>query len=250
MVEVSQPLINAHGLRNRGQENCYLPDFQYTHKNIYHDKLSEFSNFVLRDNESEKLQGKWKADFFQNNHPLHIEVGTGYGNFMRSFCGSHPHINFIGMDYRFKRSYQLAQKLSKLEHRNYALLRARGERLKFMFAHKEIDRIYYFFPDPWPKQKHKKNRLFQAPFLDSLYPLLVDGGELWIKTDHLDYALWMQKLIAEYKDKFEILLNTLELHKEFPEHPIAHMSTKFEKIFLKQKVPIKSFILRKKSYVR
>ena len=34
-----------------------------------------------------------------------LEIGSGYGHFMRDYCSKNPSVNFIGMDYKFKRSF-------------------------------------------------------------------------------------------------------------------------------------------------
>jgi tRNA (guanine-N7-)-methyltransferase len=221
---------------------CYRQDFKYTHDNPYHDKLAVFDSFVLRDEAAETNVGKWHEQF-GNSHPIEVEIGTGYGEFMLEYCQKNPQINFIGLDHRFKRSYGLATKLAKLEHKNFRYLRARGERLQFMFAENEIQSVFYFFPDPWPKTRHHKKRLFQKPFLDACHKVLKPGGILFVKTDHDGYYEWMLNQLKEEK-RFEILLQSRDLRAEFPEHFLSQFTTKFEKIFLGQGTLIKSIVLR------
>jgi tRNA (guanine-N7-)-methyltransferase len=222
---------------------CYRPDFKYTHDNPYHDKLSVFDSFVLRDEEAETNVGRWK-DMFQNNHPIEVEIGTGYGEFMMDYCQKNPLVNFIGLDHRFKRSFSVAKKLDKLQHKNFRYLRARGERLEFMFAPEEIQSVFYFFPDPWPKTRHHKKRLFQKPFLNACHKVLKPGGTIFVKTDHDGYYEWMLKEI-EGESRFEIILQSSNLRSEYPEHFLSQFTTKFEKIFLSQGTLIKSLVLRK-----
>ncbi len=228
-------------------DHSYHQNFEYRHQNPYHDKLGEYSDFVFRDTEGESLRNKWSNEFFKNENPINVEVGCGYGHFMSEYCKHHPYENFVGIDYRFKRSFALAKKLSLLESKNFCLMRAKGERIQFLFGESEIDRLFYFFPDPWPKTKHHKKRLFQAPFLDQAYQILKPGGELLIKTDHDDYADWMSEVIKESnKDRFEVILETKNLHKEQPEHFLSVHKTKFEGIFLRQGIKIKAFVLKSK----
>ena len=47
--------------------------------------------------------------------------------------------------------------------------------------------LHIYFPDPWPKAKHNKRRLIQAPFMPLVQQVLIPGGELRIVTDHQDY---------------------------------------------------------------
>ena len=223
---------------------CYRPDFKYSHDNPYHDKLEAFDKFVLRDEEAETNQGKWNK-LFGNENPIEVEIGTGYGDFMMEYTQENPGINFIGLDHRFKRSYSVAQKLEKLEHQNFRYLRARGERLEFMFNENEVQSVFYFFPDPWPKTRHHKKRLFQKPFLNACYKVLKPGGTLYVKTDHDGYFDFMLNHLKD-ETRFDILLESRDLRKEYPEHFLSQFTTKFEKIFLSQGTLIKSVVLRKR----
>ncbi len=226
-------------------DRLYQKDFQYKHTNPYHDKLSEFDEFVLRDEDAESNVGQWNEKVFNREAPLCVEIGTGYGHFMHDYCADNPDVNFIGLDFRFKRSYYLARRLAKQPQRNFKYLRARGERIEFMFADSEVDKLFYFFPDPWPKKKHHKKRLFQMPFLRAAYQVLTPGGSLFVKTDHDGYAEWMAEFVdnPDTHKLFEIRLRTFDIYKDAPEHFLASFQTKFEKIFLEQGTPIKAFEL-------
>lgn len=224
----------------------FKEDFKYKHDNPYHDKLAVFDQFVLRDDEGESFAGQWSKKVFENDHPLEVEIGTGYGHFMMEHTQNNPHINFVGMDHRFKRSFHLAKKLDKLEHKNFRYLRARGERLGFQFGENEVSKIYYFFPDPWPKKRHHKKRLFQKKFLDDAKKILISNGEVLVKTDHDGYFAWMLERL-EGESRFEMTLKTFDLHAEHPEHFLSSFQTKFEKIFLEKKIKIKAMVLKSKN---
>jgi tRNA (guanine-N7-)-methyltransferase len=221
------------------------PDFKYSHKNIYHDKLEDFADFVYRDDEAEIFRGNWNKEIFKREAPLCAEVGTGYGHFMMEYCENNPDINFVGMDYRFKRSFALAKKLSLHPTKNFRYLRAKGERLNYLFGDNEVDRLFYFFPDPWPKARHHKKRLFQLPFLKAAYQVLKPGATLFVKTDHDGYADWMEEVMnsPEVKEMFDVTLSTRDLRVEHPEHFLSSFKTKFEKIFVAKGIPIKAYTL-------
>ncbi len=224
---------------------AYTDGFSYTHKNPYHDKLDKFSSFVFRDLEAEQFRGKWRSDLFHNDSVLNVEIGSGFGHFMREYVSDHPTENFIGMDYKFKRAFTLAAQLSKIPTKNYKYLRAKGERLAFMFDNHEIDNLFLFFPDPWPKSKQKKKRLFNDHLLTTVHPLLTSTGKMFIKTDHDDYAKQMEEVI-EQSHLFEVELKTFNLRKEHPEHMLSKYITKFEKIFIAQNIPTKAFVIKPK----
>lgn len=227
------------------ENHVYRADFnKYGRKNPYDDKLKAFDAFVLRDEDAEAHRGAWKT-LFGNERPLSVEIGTGYGEFMLEWCENNPEASFVGLDHRFKRSFHLVKKLEKIENKNFRYLRGRGERLEFIFAENEVDNIFYFFPDPWPKTRHNKKRLFQKPFLDAAHKVLKNGGTLWVKTDHDDYFEWMLNALKD-ETRFEILLKSRDLRHEHPEHFLSQYTTKFEKIFLSQGTLIKALVLQNK----
>jgi len=229
--------------KSNDNDRAFKEDFKYTHDNPYHDRLKLFDEFVLRDTEGEELKNNWNSKAFGNENPLIVEVGTGYGHFMMDFTQKNPNINFVGLDHRFKRSYHLAQKLEKLEHKNFRYLRARGERLDFLFGQSEVSKLLYFFPDPWPKNRHHKKRLFQKKFIDTAHGILKNNGEILIKTDHDEYFDWMLDKL-EGEKRFEIIMKSYDLRNEFPDHFLASFQTKFEKIFLEKGIKIKAMVLR------
>lgn len=227
-------------------DNSYKEGFKYKHENPYHDRLEAFADFVMRDDEAEVHRGSWNKDIFKKDGPLFLEIGSGAGHFMIDYCQDHPEHHFVGLDYRFKRSFQLAKKLATIENKNFRYLRAKGERVEFIFAENELDGIFYFFPDPWPKARHNKKRLFQKPFLEAAFRALKPGGIFYVKTDHDGYAEWMKEEIEKVTDKYELILESKDLRVEFPEHFLAKYTTGFEKIFLTQGIKIKAFVLKSK----
>ena len=63
-----------------------VKDFQYTHNNPYHDKLDEFSEFVMKTPKPRFMAGKWGEEVFKREGPLCLEIGSGYGHFMMEYC--------------------------------------------------------------------------------------------------------------------------------------------------------------------
>ena len=233
-MEPTAPIAESH---------YYHPDFKgYARKNPYDERLKAFEGIVFRDEEAEAHQGKW-GQLFGNDKPVVVEVGTGYGDFMLAYSAENPDKNFVGLDHRYKRSFHLAKKLEASLNKNFRYLRGRGERLSFIFAENEISELFYFFPDPWPKTRHHKKRLFQKPFLDDAYKTLRPGGKIWIKTDHDDYFRWMLERLQTETERFQIVFQSSNLREEHPEHFLAQHTTRFEKIFLSQGKKIKALEL-------
>ena len=53
------------------------------------------NDFVVH--EEETMKGMWH-DFFENENPIHIEVGMGKGRFIIDMAKLHPEINYIGIE--------------------------------------------------------------------------------------------------------------------------------------------------------
>ena len=229
---------------NPPSDYSFREDFKYRYRaNPYQEKLKSFASFVLQDHEGEQFVGRWHT-VFGNHHPLVVEIGAGYGDFMEHYCLNHPQENYVAIDYRFRRSLSVAHRLAKLSLGNFRYLRAKGERIAFLFGPQEVHKVLIFFPDPWPKLRHHKKRLINPHYLRLLSNILIDGGEIWLKTDHDDYAAWMEQSFAQVTE-LTLTWQTHDLYHEFPQHPLTTCPTKFEKIFLGQGVAIKAFILRK-----
>lgn len=141
--------------------------------------------------EPEAAKGRWR-DVFGNDHPIHIEVGSGKGAFITGMAAQNPHINYIGIDIqRSVLSYALDKVLdSNLP--NIKLLLVDGSSLTNYFADGEIDLLYLNFSDPWPKTRHEKRRLTYKSFLATYEQILPAGGEIHFKTDNrglFEYSL-------------------------------------------------------------
>ncbi|MEO5969104.1 MAG: hypothetical protein ABIQ95_04190, partial [Bdellovibrionia bacterium] len=120
--------------------------------------------------------------------------------------------------------------------------------LPYMFQAGEIDRLYLFFPDPWPKKAHWKNRFITAETLRDLSKTVKLGGIFHIKTDHPDYFEWMLKAVAEVPELWEVLELSRDLHKNHPEpHKLQIPDvTLFERLFIRDQIPIQNLKLVRK----
>jgi tRNA (guanine-N7-)-methyltransferase len=234
-------------------EELVIPTSERKYQNPYGEKLEQYKDFVFRDKESEHFQGQWNRQVFQREAELHLEIGCGGGEFLQSFCQQYPHINLVGLDFRFKRSFKTAKKLSLIsqspesEGKFYTrYLRAWAERLPSIFGPQELDAIYLFFPDPWPKTRHFKKRLLQKTFFVQMHKLLKTGSSFYFKTDHLDLFTWVLKQLEapECASLFTKELITTNLRQDYPEHFLSSFQTGFETLFLKQGKTINALVLK------
>ncbi|MER2238025.1 MAG: tRNA (guanosine(46)-N7)-methyltransferase TrmB, partial [Psychrobacillus sp.] len=59
------------------------------------DFINSHPEIVIPNPEEQK--GKWNL-VFDNENPLHIEVGTGKGQFVTGMAKQNPDINYIGIE--------------------------------------------------------------------------------------------------------------------------------------------------------
>jgi tRNA (guanine-N7-)-methyltransferase len=74
-----------------------------------------------------------------------------------------------------------------------------------------LSALHVFHPDPWPKKRHHKRRLFQPLFVAAATRALISGGRWAIQTDHAEYYGW----IVELMDKAEGMERTTYEDVEF-----------------------------------
>ena len=130
----------------------------------------------------EQMKGKW-AEVFQNDHPIHIEVGMGKGQFIIEMARRNPEVNYIGIEKYSSVLVRAVEKLEDFEQDNLRLIRMDAENIEEVFDKDEVDRIYLNFSDPWPKDRHAKRRLTSTRFLERYNNILTPEGRVMFKTD-------------------------------------------------------------------
>ena len=130
----------------------------------------------------EDAKGKWH-EIFGNDHPIHIEVGSGKGAFITGMAKAHPEINYIGIDIQKSVLSYALDKVLEADVPNIKLLWVDGDSLTNYFGDGEIDQLYLNFSDPWPKKRHEKRRLTYKSFLDTFKQILPEHGEIPFKPD-------------------------------------------------------------------
>ena len=69
------------------------------------------------------------------------------------------------------------------------------------FEDESLDEILIFFPDPWPKYKHRKRRILNNFSIRLFFEKLKIGGLIHFATDHINYAYSAKELISNYTDR-------------------------------------------------
>ncbi|WP_117161670.1 tRNA (guanosine(46)-N7)-methyltransferase TrmB [Paraliobacillus sp. X-1268] len=194
------------------------------------DFLKENEKFVNL-NPSE-WKNKWET-VFQNNHPLHLEIGTGKGQFLMGMAKQFSNTNFIGIEVVESILVSAVQKAVETNPENVCFINEDAKDLRTMFGDNEIDKIYLNFSDPWPKARHAKRRLTHESFLEQYKQVLKTGGEIVLKTDNRQLFDYSVESFSQFGMKIEEVL--LDLHEVKDQ---TNVMTEYEEKFSSKGQPI------------
>lgn len=155
--------------------------------------------------------GKWNV-VFGNDHPIHIEIGMGKGQFITELAKRNPNINYIGIELFSSVLVRASEKLEEASIPNLKLLLFDANKIDELFWSQEISKIYLNFSDPWPKKAHAKRRLTSPGFLDKYQKVLRKEGNIEFKTDNR--KLFEYSLLVLHSHQIIISDLSLDLHKE------------------------------------
>ena len=202
------------------------------------ERIAACAEFLIEDTEVLSRLSSEPAAIFPEPRPVHMEIGCGKGNFAVGMAAAHPEWNFIAME----RVADVA--CCALEKAKVTAEDRPGDNLRFLIGNAEhlgewvephsVSRIYLNFSDPWPKKGYAKRRLTHRRFLELYSGLLVDGGELYLKTDNVglfDFSL----------EEFEACgLTVTFCSRDFHKTPEAegNIMTEYEANFSSQGMPI------------
>jgi tRNA (guanine-N7-)-methyltransferase len=171
------------------------------------DFIQENDHLIISD--PAKHKENWKG-LFNNNHPIHLEIGTGKGQFLEGMAQQHPELNFIGIEVAKSVIVTAAEKIIEAEVDNVLLVNVDAHHLTDLFAENEVNGIYLNFSDPWPKNRHEKRRLTYHTFLKQYEHILDPSGEIIFKTDN--QGLFEYSLISFSKYGVKLKEVNLDLH--------------------------------------
>ena len=125
---------------------------------------------------------------FDLSRPLEIEVGCGKGRFLTARAMANPDCDFLGIERMLDRVRLFDGKCRRCGIANARVLRLEAlYTFHYLLPAHHARTVYVFFPDPWPKRKHRSHRLFGRLFLDALWKRLEVGGKVEFATDHKEY---------------------------------------------------------------
>ncbi|MGX7364076.1 tRNA (guanosine(46)-N7)-methyltransferase TrmB [Aerococcus suis] len=195
------------------------------HKPWAKDLLNEHPEYVVQA--SEDLKGEWESEF-KNTHPIHLEVGSGKGQFIVGMAKKFPDINFIGIEMFDSVLVTALQRALEEDLPNLRLIRTDGRKVSEYFASGEVEQLYLNFSDPWPKKRHAKRRLTHKNFLSAYENILPKEGRIQFKTDNQGLFEYSLCSMSQYGMVFDNI--SLDLHhSDIDNHVMTEYEEKFSK---------------------
>ena len=137
------------------------------------------------------------AQLFGRDSALVLEIGSGMGETTAAIAAARPDADFIAVEVHGPGVGSLLKKIDALGLANLRVMRRdANEVLEQMIGDATLDGVHIFFPDPWPKKRHHKRRLVQAPFVARIARKLKPGGYLHLATDWEEYAEQMLAVVS------------------------------------------------------
>ena len=121
---------------------------------------------------------------------LRLEIGFGGGEHLIETAAVEPHVDFIGCEPFINGTARLLSRIEARDLHNIRLHRGDAAEVLDRLPDACLSRVYLFYPDPWPKRRHRKRRFISTDNLDRLSRTLAKGSELRFATDIDDYAGW------------------------------------------------------------
>lgn len=129
---------------------------------------------------------------------IELEIGCGKGTFMVNYCEKHPDLPFAALEWEGAIAFEAAERLSRRPHLKHARV-ILGDAAFFMrdfLPEQCVSAFHVYFPDPWPKKRHHKNRTMRPDFLELMRRAAMPGARFYFGTDHAEYNEVARELFA------------------------------------------------------
>ncbi len=180
----------------------------------------------------------WHDKFINGKAPDMLDIGCGKGVFLLDMAEANPEKNILGIEIRQPAVKWINQVVrgEKIENANaiwYNVLNG----MQFIEP-ESIEKVFYLFPDPWPKNNQKKRRAFTPLMLDLIYRVMKEDGILHLATD-VDYVDEYHRRILADHGKFDVEILTNKDKWQFP-------TTNKENFCIRKNIPVFRLLCTKK----
>lgn len=205
----------------------------------------QVTSHALRNGAGFDMKGKWNETYFQNDHPIVLELGCGKGEYTIGLGRLFPEKNFIGVDIKGARLWTGAKEAYENGMKNVAFLRTDIEMIHHFFAENEVSEIWLTFPDPQMKKVTK--RLTATNFMKSYQQFVKPGGEIHLKTD--SNFMFTYTLAMIQSNGYPVLYANENIYASELDYPVLGIKTYYEQQWLERGLTIKyvRFLLEKRN---
>ncbi len=140
------------------------------------------------------------AKLFPATQPLEVELGCGDASFLIEHARLNQQTNFLGVERLMGRVNKVDRKGRRLNLTNVRGVRIESAYLlEYLLPANCARALHIYFPDPWPKKKHRRFRLINERFTTLAFQALSPGGIVYLRTDDEDYFAQMLEVFAADK---------------------------------------------------
>lgn len=129
---------------------------------------------------------------------LEIEIGCGNGIFLADYAAARPDTVCVGIDLKERRCQKAQRKVQRRGLRNAFVINGRAEEVIDRLPPGSVHAFHLYYPDPWPKARHRRRRFLRGEVLDRMVNALAAGGRILFATDFLDYHVQARVLFARH----------------------------------------------------
>ncbi|OQY26555.1 MAG: tRNA (guanosine(46)-N7)-methyltransferase TrmB [Candidatus Cloacimonetes bacterium 4572_55] len=195
--------------------------------------LRESANFAEEDIAFDLVvdpeRVRWE-DLFDDDRPVEVEFGSGTGRFILDCAARFPKHNYVAVEFRLKWFKLIRSRVIKRNLPNIRVLCADAKLLvESLIPENQVLNYHIHHPDPWPKTRHRKRRLFQPRFCSMLKRGLVPGGHVFIMTDVEEYFRSIVQVMNAYSGLARL--------PDFPDDP-DRIITNYEEKATKRNIQI------------
>ncbi len=125
----------------------------------------------------------WAA-VFGNEHPVEFEIGPGRGDVLLALAAAAPGTNFFAVEHAARDAAAIMAKASARGLANVRVIAGDARCVVARLVAEASVAVYHiYFPDPWPKRRHRTRRLADPAFAAGLVRTLVRGGAVHLASD-------------------------------------------------------------------
>jgi tRNA (guanine-N7-)-methyltransferase len=176
------------------------------------------------------------GDLFLTQQPLEIELGSGDGSFLVEYARQTPTHNFIGVERLLGRIRKMERKARRAGLENLRGVRIESSYfLEYLLPAHSAAALHVYFPDPWPKRKHRRHRLINEQFPALASHALQGQGTVFVRTDDPDYFEQITTVFRGTplfkKVETPVALASLltDFEREFQAHGIATLRAAYQR---------------------